>query len=87
MLVQNLVEIGPVVIKKKILKVGQCIFAILLLSPLAKGHGPSFEQTLPKHALCQVWLKLALWFFKILQCMFAISLLSPLEKGRGPLLK
>ena len=58
-----------------------------LLYSLGKGHGPSFEQTLPKHALCQVWLKLALWFFKIRQCMFAISLLSPLEKGRGPLLK
>ena len=41
----SLVEIDPVVLKKKIFKVGQCIFAISLLSPLGKGRGPSFEQT------------------------------------------
>ena len=42
--VPSFVELGPVVLKK-ILKVHQCIFAISLLSPLGKGHGPSFEQT------------------------------------------
>ena len=40
--VPSLVEIGPVVLKK-IFKVGQCIFAISLLSPLGNGRGPSFE--------------------------------------------
>ena len=41
----SLVEIGSVVLEKKIFKFCQCIFAILLLSPLRKGRGPSFEQT------------------------------------------
>ena len=41
----NLIEIGPVVLEKKNYKVGQCIFAISLLSPLGKGRGPSFQQT------------------------------------------
>ena len=41
----SLVEIDPVVLKKKIFKVGQCIFAISLLFPLGKGPGPSFDQT------------------------------------------
>ena len=44
-LVPSLVEIGPVVLEKKIFKFCQCIFAISLFSPLQKGHGPSFEQT------------------------------------------
>ena len=43
--VPSLVEIGPVVLEKKIFKIGQCIFAISFLSPLRKGRGPSLEQT------------------------------------------
>ena len=43
--VPSLVEIGSVVLEKKILKFCQCIFAISQLSPLGKGRGPSFEQT------------------------------------------
>ena len=43
--VTSLVEIGPVVLEKKMFKFRQCIFAIALLSPLRKGHGPSSEQT------------------------------------------
>ena len=39
-----LVEIGPVVLEKKILKFRQGIFTILLLSPLGKVHGSSLEQ-------------------------------------------
>ena len=44
------------------------------------------ESSSPKNALCQVWLKMAQWFwrwrfFKSSQCIFAISKLSPLEKG------
>ena len=51
----SLVEIGPVVLKKKIFKVGQCILAISLFSSLGNGRGSSFEQIespLPKNALC-----------------------------------
>ena len=42
--VPNLVENGPSVLKKRIFSFRQCIFAIDKLSPLGKGHGPSFEQ-------------------------------------------
>ena len=60
--------------------------------PLEKGgalHLNKPESPSPKNALCQVWLKLAQWFwkrrfFKFCQCVFAISYLSPLGKGRGP---
>ena len=63
----SLVEIGLVVLKKKLFKVGHCIFSISLLTPLRKECGPSFEETwipFTKFALCQVWLKLALWFLR-----------------------
>ena len=33
-------------VEKKIFKFRQCIFAILQLSPIGKGRGSSFEQTL-----------------------------------------
>ena len=42
--VPSLVEIGPVVLMKKIFKFWQCNFAISLLSPLGKGRSPSFEE-------------------------------------------
>ena len=42
----SLVEIGPVVLEKKISLFRQCIFTISLLSLLGKGHGPSFKETL-----------------------------------------
>ena len=42
----SLVEIGPVVLEKKIFKYFHYNFSISLLSPLGKGHDPSFEQTL-----------------------------------------
>ena len=41
----SLIETDPVVLEKKIFKFCQCMFANLLLSPLGKGRGPSFEQT------------------------------------------
>ena len=44
--VPSLVEIGSVILEKKIFKFCQCIFVISKLSPLGKGHGPAFEQTL-----------------------------------------
>ena len=39
----NLVEIGPVV-RKKVFKVCQCIFAISLLSPFGKGCALSLNK-------------------------------------------
>ena len=41
----SLVEIGPVVLEKKIFKCCQFIFIISQLSPLLEGRGPSFEET------------------------------------------
>ena len=38
------------------------------------------ESPLPSNALCQVWWKLAQWFFKFLQCIFVISLWLPLRE-------
>ena len=52
---------------KKILKCRQYIFDIFLLSPFEKRRGPSFEQTkfpFPRNALCQVWRKSALCFWR-----------------------
>ena len=43
--VPSFIEIGPVVLKKKIFKVRQSILSISLLPPLGIRHGPSFEQT------------------------------------------
>ena len=65
--VPSLIEIGPVVLEKKIFKFRQCIFAISWLSPLEKGMALYLNQLefpSPKDALCQVWLKLAQWFWK-----------------------
>jgi hypothetical protein len=39
----SLIEIGLLVLEKKI-KNFQCIFTLLLLSPLGDGQPPSFEQ-------------------------------------------
>ena len=67
MFVPSLIEVGPVVTEKKTFKFCQSIFPIGLLSPLEKGHDPSFEQLeslLPKDALCHVWLKLTQWSLK-----------------------
>ena len=43
----GLVVIGLVlvILEEKVFGFGQCIFALKLLFPLGKGHGPSFEQT------------------------------------------
>ena len=72
------------------------IFKIVLLFsyylPLEKGvtfRLNKFESPPLKDALCQVWLKLARWFWrrrflKYFQYNFTISLLSPFWEGRGP---
>ena len=56
----SLVKIGPEVFEK-IFKISSVYFAISQLSPpyLNKIKFPP-----PKDALCQVWLKLALWFWR-----------------------
>jgi hypothetical protein len=62
-----MIEFGLLVLEKKIFENFQCIFTLLLLSPLGEGLSPSFEQLeslLPKDDLCQVWLKLARWFWR-----------------------
>ena len=63
----NSVEIGLVVQEKMIFKICQCIFAFLSLSPLGNGRGPylnTLDIPSSKDALCQVWLKLAMCFWR-----------------------
>jgi hypothetical protein len=63
-----LIEIGLLVLEKKIFKTFQCIFTLLLLSLLGERQSPSFEQfriPSPKDDLCQVWLKVAQLFWLI----------------------
>ena len=75
-----------------IFKVCQYIFAIFLLSPLGKEHGPSFEQTrFPFTQGCFVPSLVEIGpvvlnkkKIQVCQCIFAISLLSPLGKECGP---
>jgi hypothetical protein len=62
-----LIEFGQLVLEKMIFKNFQCIFIVLLLFPLGEGQSPSFkklESPPPKDDLCQVWLKLAQWFWR-----------------------
>ena len=51
-------------------------------------HLNKHKSSIPTDAFCQVWLKLAQWFysrrfFNFCQCIFTISLLSPLKKRRS----
>jgi hypothetical protein len=51
----------------KVFKNFQCIFTISLLSPLGDGyrlHLNKLESPRPKNDLCQVWLKMAQWFWR-----------------------
>ena len=53
----------------------------VIISPLEKGvalHLNKLESTLPKDALCQVWLKLAQWFWRGRFLNF-INVFSPLR--------
>ena len=40
----SVIEIGPSVLEKKVIKLLQCIFVISLFSPLGKGRDPLFEK-------------------------------------------
>ena len=86
----SLVEIGPVVLEKKIFKFRKCIFSLFRnYLPLGKGgalHLNKLESPSPKDALCQVWLKLAQWFWRrrFLNFVNVFTLFLnylPLEKG------
>ena len=70
-------------------------FAFCYHLPLEKGVSLYLNDLvlyLPKHALCQVWLKLDQWFWKrtflkLRQCSFDIPfmiMIFPLGKKRGP---
>ena len=75
----SLVEVGPVVLEMKIFEFVSMFSLFRNYPPLEKlGLDPSFNKLklnfpLPKNALCQVWLKLAQWFFKFCQRVFVIS--------------
>ena len=63
----SLVEIGPVVMEKRILNVINVFFLFPNYIPLEKDralHLKKLESPSPKDALCQVWLKLAQWFWR-----------------------
>ena len=67
--VPSLVVHGSVVLEKNNSKSRQWIFALSLLSSLWKRLWPFIWTNLkhlnsPKDALCQIWLKLAKWFWR-----------------------
>ena len=74
--------IGPVVLKKTILKFCQCNFPLLLLSPFGNKHGTSFKQTwIPFTKGCYVPRLVEIGplvlekIIEICQCIFTISYL------------
>ena len=77
-LVSSLVQIGHVNLEKINVYCRQCILPNyhLLQNGMALDLN-NCEFPLFKDAFCQVWFKLAHWFFKCLQCIFANTLLSP----------
>ena len=63
----SLVEIGPVALEKTIFKYFQYILLFCYYLPSEKGvafHLNKLKFPPCKDALCQVWLKLARWFWK-----------------------
>ena len=76
--------------RRQFLKFWQCIFIISYLSPLGKWdhHLNKLEYPSPKNALCQVWMKLAQWFWRrrFLNVINVLSLFRnylPLEKDQA----
>ena len=62
----SLVEIGPVVLEKKIFSILSMYFSYYVIT-LKRGvalHLNKRESTSRKDTLCQVWLKLAKWFLR-----------------------
>jgi hypothetical protein len=53
--------------RRRVLNIFSVFLLFCYISPLGERQSPSFEQTWipsPKDDLCQVWLKLAQWFWK-----------------------
>ena len=72
----SLVEIGPVVLERRFLKFVNVFLQFRNYLLLEKGGGlylNKFESPLPKDTLCQVWLKLTHWIWRIGQYIFTIS--------------
>ena len=81
---QSLVEIGPVVLERKIFNFHVCIFTIWLFLPLENRvalHLNNLESPLPKEALSLVLFKLAQWFFKFRLCISLFGYYLLLEKS------
>ena len=86
----RLVEIGSVVLEKKIFNFVNVFSLFRNYLPLEDGralHLNKTESTLPKVALCQVWLKLAQWFlrrrfFNFVNVFSLFRNYLPLEKDR-----
>ena len=67
-IVPSLVEIGPMVLEKRFFNFLNVSLLFCNYLPLEKGeslHLKKLETPSPKGALCQVWLKLAKWFWRI----------------------
>ena len=85
----RLVEIGPVVLEKKIFKIFNIILHFRYYLPLEKGvaiHLNKLKSPSSKDALCQVWLKLVQWFWirrflNIFNIILHFRCYLPLEKG------
>ena len=72
LIMPSLVEIGPVVLEKKIFWNLSMYFSLICNHlPLEKSgalHLNKLESPSPKDDLCQVWLKLAQWFWRRWKC-------------------
>jgi hypothetical protein len=84
----NIAYSGSVVLEKKIFKWAHPIFEFFDFLPFEEDpdlYLNNLEFPLPKDDLCQVWLKLASWFWRRFLKMFSVFLLfcdyPPLEKG------
>jgi hypothetical protein len=63
-----LIEFGLLVLEKKIFKFFSAFLLFRYYLPLEKGdplHLNKLESPTPKDDLCQVWLKLAQWFWNV----------------------
>ena len=85
-----LVESGPVVIERGILKSYHCVsFVIYLLSSLGKSvalHLNKFEYHSAKKFCAKFgWNCMAQWFIGLLNVVYVFLLLSPLEKSLNKL--
>jgi hypothetical protein len=63
-----LIDFGLLVLEKKISQNFQFILTLCYYLPLERGNPPFFKNKIeplsPKNDLCQVWLKLAQWFWR-----------------------